>query len=230
MEANITEIIGAVGGLIGAFGGLLAYWFKYNQDAHNKKTEVELEIQRKEAELKYEQFKRRTRIQSYQRNRNSSIVYRNIYKVLFASGADRVYIVQPHPLKHADFLSIQFECTSNGIEGMRAIIHNLPMEKVAEFCGELTDNLWMYFDHIDQQVNDRLAKSLLLSNGCLAVGIKRLDSSKDWVGNIFAEFTEPPKITEDVLHNIMHEAAINIQHNLPEFIDDQDIKEIVQTY
>lgn len=215
--------MGAVGGLIGAIGGFLAYWFKYNQDAHNKKTEFDLEMQRKEAEIKYEQFKKRTRIQSYQRNRNSSIVYREIYKVLFASNADRVYIVQPHPLKHADFLSIQFECTSNGIEGMRTTIHNLPMERVAEFCGELTKNLWMYFDHIDQQVNDRLAKSLLSSNGCVAVGIKRLDSANDWVGNIFAEFTERPSINEAELHRIMHDASINIQHNLPEFIDEVEL-------
>lgn len=229
MEASITDIIGAIGGLIGVVGGLLAAWYKYNQDSHNKKTEFDLEMQRKEAEMKYEQFKKRTRIQSYQRNRNSSIVYREIYKVLFSAHADRVYIVQPHPLKHADFLSIQFECTSNGTEGMRTSIQNLPMERVAEFCGELTKNLWMYFDHIDQQVNDRLAKSLLSSNGCVAVGIKRLDSATDWVGNIFAEFTEQPKVSEALLHQLMHDAAINIQHNLPEFIDEQDLNNPITT-
>lgn len=222
MEASITEIMGAVGGLIGVLSGILAGWWKYNQDAHNKETDFKLEMQRKEAEYKLEQFKQRTRVQSYQRNRNSSIVYRQIYKILNFAKADRVYIVQPHPLKHADFLSIQFECTSDGIEGMRTIIHSLPMEKVAEFCGELTKNLWMYFDDIDHQVNDHFAKSLLTTNGSVAVGIKRLDSAKDWVGNIFAEFTDPPQISEDELHRLMHEAAVNIQHNLPEFIDNPE--------
>ena len=217
--------MGAVGGLISVISAGIAGWYKYNQDAHNKETEFKIEMQRKEAETRMEKFKHRTRIQSYQRNRNSSIVYREIYKVLFAAGADRVYIVQPHPLRHADFLSIQFECTNNGIEGMRSIIQNLPMERVAEFCGELTKNLWMFFDHIDLQVNDHLAKSLLSSNGCVAVGIKRLDSATDWVGNIFAEFTEPPVVSEEDLHQLMHDAAVNIQHNLPEFIDELDLKE-----
>jgi len=218
VEASITEIMGAVGGLIGVLSGILAAYWKYNQDSHNKETDFKIEMQRKEAEYKLEQFKTRTRVQSYQRNRNSSIVYRQIYKILNFAKADRVYIVQPHPLKHADFLSIQFECTSEGVEGMRTIIQSLPMERVADFCGELTKNLWMYFDNIDTQVSDHYAKSLLTTNGSVAVAIKRLDSAKDWVGNIFAEFIDPPKISEQDLHKLMHEAAVNIQHNLPEFI------------
>ena len=47
--------------------------------------------------------------------------------------------------------------------------------------------------------------------------VKRLKSSRDWVGSIFCEFMEQPKIPVEDLKIILHEAATNIQFNLPEF-------------
>ena len=49
------------------------------------------------------------------------------------------------------------------------------------------------------------------------MAIKRLNSSQDWVGNIFCEFTDETDLNEDELHKVLHEATVNIQYILPEF-------------
>ena len=74
-----------------------------------------------------------------------------------------------------------------------------------------------FYSDIDNQVKDKVAKSLLSTNGCNSVAIKRLNSSQDWVGNIFCEFTDETDLNEDELHKVLHEAAVNIQYILPEF-------------
>jgi hypothetical protein len=136
---------------------------------------------------------------------------------MISTGADRVYIVQPHPLGHIAFLSIQFEVKARGVQGMRMEVQKLEMSEVPQFSKMMAEKLFMYFDDIDNQMDDRVAKSLLSSNGTVAAAIKRLNSSRDWVGSIFCEFMEQPRISEEEIKAILHEAAINIQFNLPEF-------------
>lgn len=203
MEINVD-----VGTIVSAVCTLVAAWFGYNQYRRNKLTD-----------LKVEQFKKETEQKSYKRSENSAKVFGELWKVLHETNADRVYIVQPHPLGHIAFLSVQFEVKRKGVEGMRMMIQKLEMSEVAVFSKEMADNLWMCFTDIDSQVDDRVAKSLLSSNGTSAVAIKRLNSSRDWVGSIFCEFIDPMEKSEDEVHRVMHDAALNIQYILPEFVE-----------
>ena len=62
---------------------------------------------------------------------------------------------------------------------MRENIQSLPMSEVAVFAKSLAENLFMFYSDIDSQVKDRVVKSLLSTNGCRSVAIKRLNSSQD---------------------------------------------------
>lgn len=203
MEIDVANIISAIGVIVAAY-------FSYNQYRRNKLTD-----------LKVEMFKRDTERKSYKRSENSAKVFGELWRVLHETNADRVYIVQPHPLGHIAFLSVQFEVKRKGVEGMRMMIQKLEMSEVAVFSKEMADNLWMCFTDIDAQVSDRVAKSLLSSNGTSAVAIKRLNSSRDWVGSIFCEFIDPMEGSEEDVHRVMHEAAMNIQYILPEFVENK---------
>lgn len=185
-------------------------WLGYNQYTKNKLTD-----------LKIERFKNQEKSRAYKRSENTSKVLGELYKVMIATGADRVYIVQPHPLGHIAFLSIQFEVRANGVEGMRMYVQKLEMSEVPLFSKMMTEHIFMYFDDIDEQVEDRVAKSLLSSNGTVAVAVKRMNSSRDWVGSIFCEFLDKPSMSQDDIHKVLHEAALNIQFNLPEYQDNE---------
>lgn len=195
--------------IISAIGTIVAAWFAYNQYAKNKMTD--LKVQQMQNELA-EQKKRRAD--------NSALVHGELWNVLHELHADRVYIVQPHPLGNESMLSVYFESKRKGVESMKPHIQRLKMCDVAKFCTDLTNNLYMSITDIDGQVADRRAKSLLSSCGTIQVIIKRLsDSTHDWVGSIFCEFTHDAPIDEDAAHAILHEAAMNIQYIIPAFVD-----------
>lgn len=195
--------------IISALAVIITAWFSYNQYAKNKLTD-----------LKVEQMQRDNEVKRKRRSDNSALVHGELWEILHELKADRVYIVQPHPLDNESMVSIYFESKRKGVESMKPRIQNLKMCDVAKFCADLTKNLFMLITDIDNQVTDRYAKSLLSSCGTEQVIIKRLsDNSHDWVGSIFCEFTHGQKIDEAEARAILHEAAMNIQYILPAFID-----------
>ena len=190
--------------------GIWTAWFTYNQRTKDKLTDMKIEQYRKDMKRK-----------SFKRSEDTARVLGALNKILLGANADRVYIVQPHPLGHIAFLSIQFEVKANGVQGMRYEVQKLEMSDVSKFCERMVNNLWLYFDDIDNQVQDPYAKALLSSNGTQVAAIKRMSTARDWVGSIFCEFIDKPSISESELHKLMHEAAVNIQYNLPEFQEEE---------
>lgn len=190
--------------------GIWTAWFTYNQRTKDKLTDMKIEQYRKDMKRK-----------SFKRSEDTARVLGALNKILLGANADRVYIVQPHPLGHIAFLSIQFEVKANGVQGMRYEVQKLEMSDVSKFCERMVNNLWLYFDDIDNQVRDPYAKALLSSNGTQVAAIKRMSTARDWVGSIFCEFIDKPSISESELQKLMHEAAVNIQYNLPEFQEEE---------
>lgn len=193
--------------IISAIGTIIAAWFAYNQYTKNKLTDLKIEKFRKDEEIK-----------SIRRADNSSIVYGELWNILYELDADRVYIVQPHPLGNESLLSIYYEVKRKGVEPMKPHVQNLRIADVAKFSSDMVKNMFMYITDINTQVQDKYAKSILSSYGCEAAVVKRLNDNKyDWVGSIFCEFTRPIHVSEDEAREIMHRCVMNIQYLLPEY-------------
>ena len=186
--------------------GIWTAWFTYNQKTKDKLTD-----------LKIEQYKKEMKKRSFKRSEDTAKVLGALNKILLGANADRVYIVQPHPLGHIAFLSIQFEVKANGVQGMRYEVQKLEMSDVPKFCERMVNNLWMYLDNIDEQVQDPYAKALLSSNGTKVAAIKRMSTARDWVGSIFIEYIEEPEIDQETLKKLAHDSALVIRYILPEF-------------
>lgn len=191
--------------VITAVGVIVMAWWKATQGARDLKAQRDHEAEIRKTEAKYQR-----------RNDHSMIVYNTLHNIRVELGADRVYIVQPHPLGNESLLTIYYEVRRSGVEPMREAVNELPMSDVADFAGQLHDNLFMYIDEIDS-VSDPYAKSLLATHGTEQVFIKRLsDSRHDWVGSIFAEFSHDAQVSEAEAKEAMHRAALAIQYILPE--------------
>lgn len=198
--ANLPAIISAVGTIITGF-------FAYNQYTKNKETDIKIERFKKEEEAK-----------SKRRADNSSIVFGELWNILHELNADRVYIVQPHPLGNESFVSIYYEVKRKGVEPMKPHVSNLHISDIAKFASDLVKNLFMYITDIDAQVSDKYAQSLLASYGCQSAIIMRMNDNKyDWVGSIFCEFTHQIDVTAEDAQRIMNQAASAIQYLLPEY-------------
>lgn len=195
--------------IITALGTIILGWFTYNQYTKNKRTDMEIE-----------RIKNEDKLNNKRRSDNATLVFGELWNVLYETGAARVYIVQPHPLGHEEMLTIYFEVKRKGVEPMKPHIQNMKISEVAKFASSLVKNLFLYITDIEKQVQDRYARSILSSYGCENAIVKRLSDSKhDWVGSIFCEFTSPMKISEEEASDILHRAATNIQYILPEVRD-----------
>ena len=214
MEFDLAQVITAIGGVIGAFGGIYALWTKYNQEAKNKKTEYELEKLRNEDKKK-----------NKKRNDNSMLVFGELWDVMHDTKASRVYVIQPHPLGHEEMLTIAFEVKKKGIEPMKPHIQSLNISNVPKFSADMVKKPFMYITDINKQISDEYIKALLSSYGTKNAIIKRLsDNRHDWVGSIFCEFTYPMEINQEDAQQILDKAAMTIQYIIPEIDDNQEDK------
>lgn len=191
--------------VLACFQAVLIAWFQYNQKTKDKMTD-----------LKIEKYRNEEKIEARRRSDNSALVFGELWTVLHELNADRVYVVQPHPLGNESLLSVYFEVKRKGVEPMKPHLQKLPISDVAKFSCELTRNPFMYLSDIDTQVDDKYAKSILSSFGCRAAIVERLsDNRHDWVGSIFCEFTRPMDVPED--RAVLHDVAMNVQYILPEY-------------
>ena len=206
MEFDLAQVITAIGGLIGAFGGIYALWTKYNQEAKNKKTEYEIEKIKEEDKWK-----------NKKRSDNSMLIFGELWDILHETDASRVYIIQPHPLGHEEMITIAFEIKRKGVEPMKPHIQNLNISELPKFASELIKEPYIHITDIKNQIVDRYACSLLSSYGTENILIRKLsDNRHDWVGSVFCEFMQPMEISEEVAKKILDKAAITIQYILPE--------------
>lgn len=199
MEFNIAETIQAIGVVLVGIFSFLQYWF-------NKKADHNFKVKEKEIER-----------MSYRRADNSATIYRELYNLLHDLHADRVYIVQPHPLGNEDSLSVYYEVTRKGIAGMKSQLQKLQIKSLAVMTGELAENLFLAIENVDEQIKDKYAKSMLLNNGTNKVFIKRLSDNKfDWCGSLFVEYTHDKYTDVNEIRQTMHTSASAIQYILPE--------------
>lgn len=199
-----AAIISAIGAII---TGLFGMWIKSNQATKDKITDLKIEKWKKEEEVK-----------AKRRADNSAIIYNELHDILRELNADRVYIVQPHPIGNESLLSIYYEIKRKGVEQMKPHIQNLKIPEVAKFAAEMVQERFMYITDIDEQVADKYARSLLNRCGTTGAIIKRLsDNTHDWIGSIFCEFTGDMECKEEEAREVLHAAATNIQYLLPEY-------------
>ena len=114
--------------IISALGTIIAAWFAYNQYSKNKLTD-----------LKIEKFKKDEETKSIRRADNSSIVYGELWSVLHELDADRVYIVQPHPLgKYAKSILSSYGCRAAIIKRLNDNRHDWIGSIFCEFTRPLS--------------------------------------------------------------------------------------------
>ena len=198
-----TQIIGSV---LGTLSTIVVAWLGYNQYTKNKETDH-----------KIEKIKEEDRAVNRRRADNAMNIFGTLWDLLYTLKADRVYIVQPHPLGNEEMLTIYFEVKRKHVEPMKEHIQNLRISEVACFAKDLVKNLFLYITDISKQVKDRYAESIFSACGTKQAIVKRLNDNKhDWVGSIICEFKDKIEVSEADARNILHQAATEIQYILAE--------------
>lgn len=204
---DLPSVIGAIGGILATVSTFYTAYLGYNQYTRNKLTD-----------LKIEQWKKDEERRSLLRSGNIGKIYGDLWKLLHIFNADRVYIIQPHPLINNSFISVALEVKRNSIASMKDVIKKTAISDVAVFCSELERRDFMFYRNINEEVKDKKARAILSSNGTCAAIIKRLSDDKhEWIGNIVCEFTHAADIMPDYARKEINDLASVIQYILPEY-------------
>lgn len=203
MGEHIAVIVCGFFGLVQA---IMLGWFNYNQKSKDEKTKLEIE-----------DHKRKIAQKAHKSSECRAKIYGKLWHLLEDLGAERVYIVQPHPLTTNEYLSISMEVMGDGVSPMSPVIQNMPMSEVASFASELATRDFLFYRHIETEVKDTKARAILTTNGSRMAVIKKLsDYDHKWIGNIFVEYTHDGDLQPVELRKHLCEAADYIQHILPE--------------
>ena len=195
-----------IAAIITAVGTIILGWFTYNQHTKNKMTDAKIEKMKDEAEKKNEI-----------RNEKMAKIYGVLWRILYETKADRVYIAQPHPLTNALYLSVGLEVKRKGL-AKNAIEDTLSLSEVANFAAELSRREFILYSDVIGEVRDNRAKALFYCNGTESAVIRRLHDNQDWVGSLFVEFThKKTDLIPATLREMLAEAANEIQFDLPEY-------------
>mgnify|MGYP006385147865 CR=1 FL=1 len=81
--------------LVSAIGTIIAAYFAYNQYTKNKITDLKIATWKEQVDQKHAE-----------RTSNIARIYGELYEVLHTTKADRVVILQPHPLINSMYLSV----------------------------------------------------------------------------------------------------------------------------
>lgn len=203
MGEHIAVIVCGFFGLVQA---VMLGWFNYNQKSKDEKTKLEIEA-----------HKRKIAQNAHKSSECRAKIYGKLWHLLEDLGAERVYIVQPHPLTTNEYLSISMEVKGDGVSPMSPVIQNMPMSEVASFASELATRDFLFYKDIETEVKDTKARAILTTNGSRMAVIKKLsDYDHKWIGNIFVEYTHGGELQPVELRKHLCEAADYIQHILPE--------------
>lgn len=194
--------------LITAIGTVIALFLNFRQHAYNK--EKEYELKQREEKDKADRETERNEIK-----RASQTIYRELNRLFNHTEALRVYIVQPHPLDKAKYISVQYEVLAEGMTSVMTQVQRMPIGNVGSFVAELSSRDFILWKS-QSDVKDGRARSMMHNFGTDRMAAMRMMDDGVWLGNIVLDFDERRELEAVWLKERMGEIANNIKYKLPE--------------
>ena len=132
-------------------------------------------------------------------------------------GVLRVYIVQPHPLDWAKYVSVVYEVVSEGMVNISPIVRRMPIGNIMDFVGELEGKDFVYWAS-QSAVKAGRARSIMHQLGTDKMVAVRMMSDGLWQGNVVIDF-DNVDIDIEAVKAALYDVRSNIQYILPEIED-----------
>lgn len=195
--------------ILSGIASILALWFTYNQYTKNKITDY-----------KIEKWKQEEHSNNVKQAGNIATIYGELWELLYFLKADRVYLIQPHPLYKEMYISATLEVKQYGVSSVRDSLCDMKIESVARFVSDLANSEYKFIKGIETSELDDKIKSIMTSNGCHSVALRRLsDEKNNWIGTIVIGYIHNFNNDMDIelIEKMSRSSALAIQYILPEF-------------
>lgn len=199
--------VGIASLVMGTSATIVCSWFGYNQYAKNKEIDYKIAKREQEDKEKRNADKRAT-----------SAIYRELWPLLNKfDGVLRVYIVQPHPLDRAKYISVMYEVVSEGMVNISPIVRRMPIGNIMDFVGELEGKDFVFWAN-QSAVKAGRARSIMHQLGTDKMVAVRMVSDGLWQGNVVIDF-DNVEIDVEAVKSALYDVRSNIQYILPEIED-----------
>lgn len=193
-----------IGVVITAIGVIITSFLQFYQYGKNK--EIDYKISKREQEDKEKRNADK---------RAASAIYRELWPLLSQfEGVLRVYVVQPHPLDRAKFISVVYEVVSEGMVSILPIVRKMPIGNIMDFVSELESKEFMYWCS-QSDVKAGRARSIMHQLGTDKMMAVRMMNDGVWQGNVVIDF-DNVEIDLDAVKAKLYDVRSNIQYILPE--------------
>ena len=201
------DVAAIVGAIMSAVSMIVCAWFTYNQHTKNKETDARIARREQEDKEKRNADKRA-----------ASAIFRELWPLLNKfEGVLRVYIVQPHPLDRAKYVSVMYEVVSEGMVNISPIVCRMPIGNIMDFVGELEGKDFVYWES-QSAVKAGRARSIMHQLGTDKMVAVRMVSDGLWQGNVVIDF-DNVNIDIEAVKSALYDVRTNIQFILPEIED-----------
>lgn len=198
VQLLITSLIAPV-----AIAGFTVLWKLIDKKNNLRIKELEKKISAKNSVVK----------------KNVGTIYNVLSILLSRVKASRVYIIQPHPLKRAHYISVAYEVTDLGVMSIKEDLTEFPVVRIPVFFGEISTRDFLFYKTLDQMKGVR-SRAFFTNLGSESLVIKHLsDDSNDYVGSIVLDYIDSCEISPDFLKQELQLAADKIQFILPPIED-----------
>lgn len=196
--------------ILTGLASLSALWFTYNQYTKNKMTDYKIEKWRKEEQQN-----------NIKKAGNIATIYGELWELLYFLKADRVYLIQPHPLYKEMYISATLEVKQYGVSSVRESLSDVKIESIAKFVSDLANIEYQFIKNIEESDLDGRIKATMSGNGCCSTAIRRLsDEKNNWIGSIVIGYIhkfDDKEIDIHLIEKMSRSSALAIQYILPEY-------------
>lgn len=223
--AGIAAIIVATGGIITAIiVPLVNGWIKKQE----REFDLRLKEKEKENEERFDKIEVQDRIR-FEKEKSKlretfSRLYGYIWKLLLNLEADRVFIIQPHPLSDKQFISVSIEVLHPDRD-VTPQKDNFQFKKMSEWSGlvdKLSSEDWIIY-RLGDNIKDLKTRLEFKRRGLKAVIFKRLlDENGSWEGTLCVEYTHEIPNNLDYIKGRMVGKGELIADELPEYKSNTD--------
>ena len=142
-------------------------------------------------------------------------VYRELGQLFRATGALRAYVIQPHPLDRAKYISVQYELLSHGMISVAEQVQRMPIGSVGDFVSELMSRDFLIWN-TERDVKDGRARAMMHNFGTDKMVARRMMDGEVWLGSIVLDFEASHELEIVYLKECTADASNIIRYILPE--------------
>ena len=204
-----------IGVVITAIGVIVTSFLQFHQYGKNKEIDYKIAKREEDDKVARENEAKKNKAERDAIKAASQVIYRELNRLFVHTNALRAYIVQPHPLDRAKFISVQYEVLGEGMTSIVEQVHRLPIGNVTGFVDELQSRDFIMW-HNQAEVRDGRARAMMHNFGIDKMVAKRMMEGDVWLGNIVLDFDKSCELDPTWIKTKLGEATDIVKYKLPE--------------